>query len=63
MSESAGQWSQGVPALRLHRELVAIWGTGPGLQRLAAVNHSIIGRRMMITSFAYNSGLTGCRSP
>jgi cytochrome c oxidase subunit I+III len=53
MSESAEQQSQAAPALRLHRELVAIWGTGPGLQRLAAVNHSIIGRRMMITSFVF----------
>ena len=26
---------------------------GPGLQRLAAVNHSVIGLRMMITSFVF----------
>ena len=31
----------------------AIWATGPGLQRLAAVNHSVIGMRMMITSFVF----------
>jgi cytochrome c oxidase subunit I+III len=37
----------------LHRQLVAIWGTGPGLQRLAAVNHSVLGMRMMITSFVF----------
>ena len=53
MSESVEQLSQGAPALRLHRELAAIWATGPGLQRLAAVNHSIIGLRMMITSFVF----------
>ena len=45
--------SQGAPALRLHRQLTAIWATGPGLQRLAAVNHSVIGMRMMITSFVF----------
>ena len=44
---------EGGKALRLHRQLSAIWATGPGLQRLAAVNHSVIGLRMMITSFAF----------
>ena len=44
---------QASTALRLHRQLVAIWATAPGLQRLAAVNHSVIGMRMMITSFAF----------
>ena len=53
MSEPIEQPSQGATALRLHRELAAIWGTGPGLRRLAAVNHSIIGMRMMITSFVF----------
>ncbi|HWX32829.1 MAG TPA: cytochrome c oxidase subunit I [Steroidobacteraceae bacterium] len=53
MSEPIEQPSQGATALRLHRELAEIWGTGPGLQRLAAVNHSIIGMRMMITSFVF----------
>jgi cytochrome c oxidase subunit I+III len=53
MSEPIEQPSQGATALRLHRELAAIWSTGPGLQRLAAVNHSIIGMRMMITSFVF----------
>src|SRR5258708_19003690 len=40
-------------ALRLHRELAAIWATGPGLQRLAAVNHSVIGLRFMVTAFVF----------
>jgi cytochrome c oxidase subunit I+III len=40
-------------ALRLHRELAAIWATGPGLQRLAAVNHSVIGLRFMATAFVF----------
>ena len=37
-------------ALRLHRELAAIWATGPGLQRLAAVNHSVIGLRFIASA-------------
>jgi cytochrome c oxidase subunit I+III len=53
MSEPIDQLSQGTPALRLHRQLSAIWATGPGLQRLAAVNHSVIGIRMMVTSFVF----------
>ena len=38
-------------ALRLHRQLSTIWATGPGLQRLAAVNHSVLGVRFMATAF------------
>ena len=44
---------QPTTALRLHRQLSAIWATGPGWQRLACVNHSVIGMRMMVTSFAF----------
>ena len=44
---------QPTTALRLHRQLTAIWATGPGWQRLASVNHSVIGMRMMVTSFAF----------
>ena len=40
-------------ALRLHRELSAIWATGPGWQRLASVNHTVIGLRMMVTAFVF----------
>ncbi|MFC4526929.1 cytochrome c oxidase subunit I [Dyella halodurans] len=53
MSASVEQPPQGAPALRLHRQLVKIWATGPGWQRLAAVNHSVIGLRMVITSFVF----------
>lgn len=53
MSEPIDQSSHGIPASRLHRELSAIWATGPGLQRFAAVNHSVIGVRMMVTSFTF----------
>lgn len=40
-------------ALRLHRQLSAIWATGPGLQRLAAVNHSVLGIRFMVTAIVF----------
>src|SRR5258708_16586446 len=40
-------------AVRLHRELAAIWATGPGVQRRAAVNHSVIGLRFMATAFVF----------
>ncbi|WP_084603628.1 cytochrome c oxidase subunit I [Devosia enhydra] len=32
---------------------MAIWGTGPGLQRLAAVNHNILGRRFIVVAFFF----------
>jgi cytochrome c oxidase subunit I+III len=53
MNASADRPPRGSPALRLHRELAAIWATGPGLQRLAAVNHSVIGLRFMVTAFVF----------
>jgi len=53
MNAPIEQPPQGSPALRLHRQLAAIWATGPGWQRLAAVNHSIIGLRFMATAFAF----------
>ena len=53
MSVSDGVPTQGSAALRLHRQLAAIWTTGPGLQRLAAVNHSVVGLRFMATAFVF----------
>ena len=53
MSASLDRPPQGSPALRLHRQLAAIWATGTGLQRLAAVNHSVIGLRFMATAFVF----------
>ena len=53
VSAVAGRSSPGGRALRLHRELAAIWATGPGLQRLASVNHSVIGVRIMVTAFVF----------
>jgi cytochrome c oxidase subunit I+III len=63
MSAFADRPPQGSPALRLHRQLAAIWGTGPGWQRLAAVNHSIIGLRYRVATTALlpRSPLTSCR--
>lgn len=40
-------------AVRLHKALTAIWDTGPGLARLAAVNHTVLGRRFMITAAVF----------
>ncbi|MGH8431132.1 MAG: cbb3-type cytochrome c oxidase subunit I, partial [Solimonas sp.] len=53
MSASVEQPPRSGRALRLHRELTAIWATGPGLQRLASVNHSVLGLRTMITAFVF----------
>ncbi|MFN4281379.1 MAG: cytochrome c oxidase subunit I [Alphaproteobacteria bacterium] len=39
--------------VRLHKQLSAIWVTGPGLQRLAAVNHNVIGKRFIVTALAF----------
>ncbi len=39
--------------IRRHKELTRIWDTGRGWQRLAAVNHSVIGLRFMVTSAVF----------
>jgi cytochrome c oxidase subunit I+III len=39
--------------IHLHKALTRIWATGPGWQRLAAVNHSVIGVRFMITAAVF----------
>ena len=41
------------PPLELHQALDAVWGVGPGWGRLAAVNHTIVGRRFVLTAFAF----------
>ncbi|RZU01256.1 cytochrome c oxidase subunit I [Rivibacter subsaxonicus] len=53
MSGAVAPQPQEARALRLHRQLTRIWATGPGWQRLAAVNHSVIGVRMMVTAFTF----------
>ncbi|PZQ58247.1 MAG: cytochrome c oxidase subunit I [Sphingomonas taxi] len=41
-------------ALRLHRELTAIWRTEPGWRgRLRSVNHSEIGKRFIVAAFVF----------
>ncbi|RDE09714.1 cytochrome c oxidase subunit I [Pelagibacterium lacus] len=39
--------------IRLHKALERIWGTGPGWQRLSAVNHTVLGKRFMLTAFVF----------
>ena len=51
MSASIDPLPHETRALRLHRQLAAIWATGPGLQRLASVNHTVIGLRFIVTAF------------
>lgn len=53
MNESTAAPGSRGSALRLHRQLSEIWSTGPGLQRLAAVNHSVIGVRFMATALVF----------
>jgi cytochrome c oxidase subunit I+III len=40
-------------SVRLHKELSAIWDTPPGWGRFAAVNHTTIGKRFMLTAFVF----------
>ena len=42
-----------ISPLRLHRELTAIWGTPPGWGRLQAVNHTVVGKRFMLTALVF----------
>ena len=39
--------------VRLHKALAAIWDPGRGFKRLAAVNHTVLGRRFIITAFVF----------
>ncbi|MFD1911539.1 cytochrome c oxidase subunit I [Halodurantibacterium flavum] len=39
--------------VRLHKDLSRIWAVGPGWQRLAAVNHTVLGLRFMITAAVF----------
>ena len=39
--------------IRLHKQLSRVWGTPPGLGRLSAVNHTIVGRRFILTAFVF----------
>ncbi len=39
--------------IRLHKQLDRIWSTAPGFGRLSAVNHTIVGRRFIVTAFVF----------
>jgi cytochrome c oxidase subunit I+III len=40
-------------AIRLHKQLEAVWGTPPGWAQLSAVNHNVVGRRFILTAFVF----------
>ncbi len=40
-------------AIELHHTLQQLWGNGRGWQRLSAVNHSVIGKRFMLTALVF----------
>ncbi|MGE3934455.1 MAG: cytochrome c oxidase subunit I [Rhodospirillaceae bacterium] len=42
-----------IAALRLHRQLAAIWDTAPGWGRAAAVNHTVLGKRFIVAAFVF----------
>jgi cytochrome c oxidase subunit I+III len=42
-----------ISPIKLHKDLAAIWDPGPGLRRLSAVNHTVLGRRFIITAFVF----------
>lgn len=53
IDKNTAQPASPTSAIRLHKQLDAIWRTPPGLGRLSAVNHNIIGRRFIITAFVF----------
>ena len=53
MSKSAIAQSATQDPIRLHKQLDAVWRTPPGIGRLSAVNHTIIGRRFIIAAFVF----------
>jgi cytochrome c oxidase subunit I+III len=42
-----------VSPIKLHKALSTIWDPGSGIRRLAAVNHTVLGRRFIITAFVF----------
>ena len=39
--------------IRLHKELERIWATPKGWGALSAVNHTVIGKRFIVTAFVF----------
>ncbi|MBU0725972.1 MAG: cytochrome c oxidase subunit I [Alphaproteobacteria bacterium] len=48
-----GTPEQPTSPIRLHKQLSAIWDTPPGLGRLGAVNHTILGQRFIIAALIF----------
>jgi len=44
---------QPISPIKLNKQLSRIWDTGPGLRRLAAVNHNVVGKRFIITALIF----------
>lgn len=42
-----------ISTIQLHHQLQAVWGSGKGLKRFAAVNHNVVGRRFMVTALVF----------
>jgi cytochrome c oxidase subunit I+III len=53
MSETRTAPETPADPIRLHKQLDRIWRTPPGLGRLSAVNHTIVGRRFIVTAFVF----------
>ena len=53
MLDPVGTSPQATDPIRLHKALTRVWGAGPGLARLSAVNHSTLGLRFMATAAAF----------
>ncbi|WP_075214058.1 cytochrome c oxidase subunit I [Mongoliimonas terrestris] len=52
-ARTAGDPAPPTSPVALHKALDAIWRTPPGWGRLSAVNHTVVGRRFMLTAFAF----------
>ncbi|WP_116654121.1 cytochrome c oxidase subunit I [Pelagibacterium sediminicola] len=39
--------------IALHKALERVWGSGEGFERLSAVNHTVVGKRFMMTALAF----------
>ena len=42
-----------ISPIRLHKQLQRVWGNGPGIERLTALNHNILGKRFMLAAFVF----------
>lgn len=50
---AAGPGHRAASALALHRDLDRVWASPPGWRRLAAVNHSSVGKRFIIAALVF----------